>query len=309
MNSTFRNTILLLLVLGICIISCESKSDKSELTEKDISEIKKPTLNAEKEEIKTAVENLLFAAGNYNIKALDDMVSDEAMLGISSLKDDVWSNSEIAIHDFFESVEKDGRSPYCEIPNDFDIIVTEGQLALVRADCILYRWGVPQTREINHFTMMKENDKWKFLNISWTVKKVSEEKKKFDLEIFARSYAQAWCSQRPDFVASFFAEEGSLMVNNGTPAIGTEAITNVAKGFMDAFPDMIVSMDSLTSNSGKTQFHWTLTGTNDAPGGTGNKVNISGFEEWTLKDGLVLESKGHFDSEEYNRQLKFGIEN
>ncbi|MBT8182424.1 MAG: ester cyclase [Eudoraea sp.] len=156
---------------------------------------------------------------------------------------------------------------------------------------------------------MKENEKWKFLNISWTVFEVSEAKKKFDLDIFARSYAQAWCSQRPDFVASFFAEDGSLMVNDGNPAVGTKAITNVAKGFMDAFPDMIVSLDSLVTISDKARFYWTLTGTNDAPGGTGNKVNISGFEEWTLnKDGLVQESKGQFDAEEYNRQLELGID-
>ena len=33
---------------------------------------------------------------------------------------------------------------------------------------------------------------------------LSEDKKKYDLEIFARGYAQAWCSQRPNFVSSFF---------------------------------------------------------------------------------------------------------
>jgi len=76
------------------------------------------------------------------------------------------------------------------------------------------------------------------------------------------------------------------------------------EGFMDAFPDLTVSMDSLITKSDKTRFYWTLTGTNSVAGGTGNKVKISGFEEWTLsKEGLVQESKGYFNAEEYNRQL------
>jgi hypothetical protein len=121
---------------------------------------------------------------------------------------------------------------------------------------------------------------------------------------FGAKYANAWSSQKPERVAEFFASDASLQVNDGEPAVGTEAITNVAKGFMDAFPDMIVSMDSLVTKSNKTRFYWTLTGTNSVPGGTGNKVKISGFEEWTVnKEGLVQESKGHFNAEEYNRQL------
>lgn len=121
---------------------------------------------------------------------------------------------------------------------------------------------------------------------------------------FGNEYANAWSSQKPERVADFYTSDASLQVNDGDPAVGTEAITNVAKGFMDAFPDMIVSMDSLITKSDKTRFYWTLTGTNNVPGGTGNKVNISGFEEWTFsKEGLVQESKGHFNAEEYNRQL------
>jgi hypothetical protein len=53
-----------------------------------------------------------------------------------------------------------------------------------------------------------------------------------------------------------------------------------------------------------------LISTNSGPGGTGNKIQISGFEEWTLSEnGLIQESKGHFDTKEYKRQLEFGIDN
>ena len=309
MKRTLRNVILLFIAFSSFIVSCKPKNDNSQLSQNATTEIKAPELSQDEENIKATVNTLLFNAGNYNIIALDSMVSDKAMLGISRLKDGTWSNSEIAINDYFESVKKRELSPYCEIPNNYDILITEGQVALARADCIFYRWGVPQTREVNHFTLIKENGKWEILNISWTVVELSEDKKKFDLNIFAGGYAQAWCSQRPNFVSSFFAEDGELTVNNGKPAKGTKAIINVAKGFMEAFPDMIVSLDSLTTKSDKTRFYWTLAGTNNGTNGTGNKVKISGFEEWTINDkGLIQKSNGYFDEKEYMRQLEFGTD-
>ncbi len=47
---------------------------------------------------------------------------------------------------------------------------------------------------------------------------------------FATRYTAAWCSQDPASVAAFFAEDGSLAVNEDAPAKGREAITAVAMG-------------------------------------------------------------------------------
>jgi predicted ester cyclase len=126
---------------------------------------------------------------------------------------------------------------------------------------------------------------------------------------FAKRYAEAWGSGKPESVAAFYAENGSLSVNDGPPAIGRTAIAEEARGFMTTFPDMIVTMDKLSSDPDGTKFHWTLTGTNTAPGGTGKRVRISGYELWKIdKDGLIGESKGHFDGVEYERQLKHGVD-
>jgi hypothetical protein len=130
-----------------------------------------------------------------------------------------------------------------------------------------------------------------------------------DVNEFAKGYAQAWCSQKPDLVASFYAEDGSLTINNGTPSVGRIAITQSAKAFMDAFPDdMIVAFDKLVKTKKGIEFHWTLTGTNTGPNGTGKKVNISGFEFWQMDDnGLIKESKGNFDEVDYMMQLNQGL--
>ena len=126
---------------------------------------------------------------------------------------------------------------------------------------------------------------------------------------FAKKYAEAWCSQKSESVAAFFAENGSLSVNDGPPAVGRAAIAEIARGFMRDFPDLIVTFDKLESRGDRTVFHWTLIGTNTGPSGTGNKVRISGYELWKIdNDGLIAQSEGHFDSAEYERQLKHGVD-
>ena len=129
-----------------------------------------------------------------------------------------------------------------------------------------------------------------------------------ELTKFATRYAEAWCSGDPKKVAALFAERGSISINNGPPASGRPAIAREAQAFMTTFPDMVVTFDKLEPRGDAIAFHWTLTGTNTGPGGTGNRVRISGYELWKIdNDGLIAESKGHLDAANYDRQLKHGV--
>jgi uncharacterized protein (TIGR02246 family) len=65
------------------------------------------------------------------------------------------------------------------------------------------------------------------------------------LREFARRYTEAWCSGDPARVADHYAPAGSLIINGGTPTVGRAAITEAARSFMVAFPDMRVLMDDL----------------------------------------------------------------
>jgi uncharacterized protein (TIGR02246 family) len=128
------------------------------------------------------------------------------------------------------------------------------------------------------------------------------------LRDFAARYTAAWCSQNPSGVAAFYSPDGSLTVNGGVPAVGREAITAGAQGFMHTFPDLQVIFDNLLIKGDRAEYHWTLIGTNTGPGGAGHKVRINGYEVWTIgEDGLIAESQGHFDSKAYENQLKHGI--
>ena len=122
-----------------------------------------------------------------------------------------------------------------------------------------------------------------------------------ELRKFAQRYADAWCSRDPEEVAAFYAKNGSISINGGAPT----PIGDVARGFFLDFPDTVVTCDKLENTPDGIEFHWTFTGTNTGPGGTGNKVRISGYELWKIdNDGLIAESKGHFDAADYERQLK-----
>ena len=122
---------------------------------------------------------------------------------------------------------------------------------------------------------------------------------------FATRYTAAWCSHNPAAVASFYSESGSLTINDGTPAVGRKAVQDAAQSFMTAYPDLVVKFDSLEPRGNRVLYHWTFIGTNTGPGGTGNQVRIGGYEDWKIgPDGLIADSKGHFDAQEWDRQVK-----
>jgi ketosteroid isomerase-like protein len=90
------------------------------------------------------------------------------------------------------------------------------------------------------------------------------------LRNLAERYTAAWNSQQAASVAAFYSPQGSLRVNADAPAVGRDAITKVAQGFMTAFPDMRVFMDGLTEQGDQFVYRWTLAGTNTGPEGREN---------------------------------------
>lgn len=133
----------------------------------------------------------------------------------------------------------------------------------------------------------------------------NSEKSKYDKMIdFAEKYTAAWNSKDPEKMASFYAENGSLIINEGEPSTGRKQLAKTARSYMEAFPDMVLTMDSLEISGSAFNYHWTFSGTNKGPGGTGNKVKFSGFEQWIMNsDGLIDKSIGTYDAEDYNRQV------
>jgi SnoaL-like polyketide cyclase len=122
---------------------------------------------------------------------------------------------------------------------------------------------------------------------------------------FATRYTAAWCSHSAGDVAAFYSEAGSLSINGGTPAIGRKAVADAAQSFMTGYPNLVVKFDRLEPRGDRVLYHWRFIGTNTGPGGTGNEVRISGYEDWKIgPDGLIADSKGHYDAQDWDRQVK-----
>ena len=259
---------------------------------------------SEEAAIRDTVERIMVAAGNYNEAEMRALASWDALISYTYFRDGEWLANEMSLSDYFADLESRTLRPYTEIVHDYDIHVSEGRVALVKADAVVNRFGVPGKREVNNMLLMKVDDQWKLMGISWSVHELPAAELAFDRAIFARGYAQVWGSRRPDFVAQFFAEDGVLQVNDGAPAEGREAIAEVAAAFMTDLPDMRVRFDRLVQEGDKTVFHWTLLATNSGPNGNGNPIEVSGYEVWEFsEDNLIRSSQGHFPSEEYARQM------
>jgi uncharacterized protein (TIGR02246 family) len=121
--------------------------------------------------------------------------------------------------------------------------------------------------------------------------------------------SKAWSSQDPQGVASCYEDTASLTINRGTPSTGRKELAATAASYMQAFPDLGVSVDHVLVAGDSVFWAWTLTGTNTGPGGTGKPVRVSGIEVWTMGDsGLVANSIGYYDADIYERQIAHGIE-
>ena len=118
----------------------------------------------------------------------------------------------------------------------------------------------------------------------------------------AANYTAAWNSKSAEAVASFYAEDGQIIINAGEPWISRSRVQDMAAGFFADVPDLTLNCDELRCAGSHVIFAWTFTG-HDAT--TGNPLNIRGWEEWEIGDDLkVKASLGWFDAEDYGRQVE-----
>jgi len=116
----------------------------------------------------------------------------------------------------------------------------------------------------------------------------------------AAAYTAAWNSGRPEAVAAFFADEGEIVINGGSPWRGRRAVAEMAAGFFADVPDLSLTCDAVRAAGRHVAYLWTFTGTH---AGSGNRVRLSGWEEWDLDAaGAIAASRGWFDAEDYTRQ-------
>jgi ketosteroid isomerase-like protein len=98
----------------------------------------------------------------------------------------------------------------------------------------------------------------------------------------ADQYTAAWNSGSAAAVASFFAEDGEIVINRGEPWIGRARVADMAAGFFADVPDMALTCDEIRCAGSKVQ----------------------GWEEWDLDGDLkIRSSRGWYDAEDHASQV------
>ncbi len=116
----------------------------------------------------------------------------------------------------------------------------------------------------------------------------------------AQSYTKAWNSKSPDAVASFYAQDGEIVINRGEPWSGNSRVRDMAAGFFRDVPDLSLTCDDVRISEDHVLFLWTFTGHDAA---TDRPLKIHGWEEWDLNADLkVQSSQGWFDAKSYEEQ-------
>jgi uncharacterized protein (TIGR02246 family) len=120
----------------------------------------------------------------------------------------------------------------------------------------------------------------------------------------ADAYTAAWNSGSPDAVASFYAPEGGIVINRGTPWEARAGVAAMAAGFFADVPDLTLTCDGIRVAGDHVVYLWTFTGHHS---GTKAPLRITGWEEWDLDaDHRVSASRGGYDAADYARQVAGG---
>ena len=122
-----------------------------------------------------------------------------------------------------------------------------------------------------------------------------------DIHAIATAYTAAWNSGSAEAVASFYAEDGSIVINRGTPWEGRQGVVAMAEGFFADVPDLALVCDTVRVSGNHVLYLWTFTGHHAE---TRSPLRIAGWEEWDLDgEGKVAASRGWFDAGDYDRQV------
>ncbi len=120
-------------------------------------------------------------------------------------------------------------------------------------------------------------------------------------QALAEAYTAAWNSGAAKAVAGFFAQDGSIIINRGTPWQGRAGLEAMANGFYADVPDLSLTCDGIRLLGDHMVYLWTFTGHHS---GTKAPLTIRGCEEWDLDaGGMIALSRGWYDAADYARQV------
>jgi uncharacterized protein (TIGR02246 family) len=120
------------------------------------------------------------------------------------------------------------------------------------------------------------------------------------------NHAKAWSAHDAQAVAAAYVPEIEMVINRGDAINGRTEVAEMAAGFCAEFPDLALTCTASGIAGDQVVYLWRLTGHHVE---TGNFVDITGWEQWTLNEALqVTHSLGWYDAEDYTDQIGAAVE-
>jgi hypothetical protein len=130
-----------------------------------------PEMNAPAQRaVRQRVEEFLQKLGSRDVAGVRAMLAPKLLIAVvRQQKDGTFANSYQTGDEFLAQFEKNATQPKFEEPIANVVVTIDSErLAYVRADFTVVRDGKVLSSGVDHFTLLRESDGWKFAFIAYT---------------------------------------------------------------------------------------------------------------------------------------------
>ena len=126
--------------------------------------------------VKEIVNQFLITLGDGNLDALPAMFVSNANIGAASLREGKWVASTQTFEEWFSELKAETTwTRFREPVTEYTVHIEDSQMAFVRADATFIVEDVARSRNIDYFTLVREDGTWKFLSASYVAKPIALE--------------------------------------------------------------------------------------------------------------------------------------
>ena len=120
-----------------------------------------------------------------------------------------------------------------------------------------------------------------------------------DIEALLSRHREAFLRRDADALTADHAEEGTFESPAHGVVRGRKGIHGIYTYWFDAFPDLVLTWDSVVIDDDRAAFFWTFEGTTRGAffgvARPGTRVNMIGAADYRFSDGLVQSARHVFD--------------
>jgi len=120
-------------------------------------------------------------------------------------------------------------------------------------------------------------------------------------EVVRRWFEEVWNQQSSESIRQMFPADGIAhgLAADGGPLHGPQGFMNFHQAFLNAFPDLRISIEDYIAEGDKVAVRWSVTGTLRGNGlgvtATGKPMKVTGMSIARIRNGQIVEGWNNFD--------------